>query len=557
MKKIILVLFSLVFSFAVYAQAEPSNLGDKGKKPSTEAVPEETEPVAEETESVTEETETLTEETETVTEEPAEAEETADVAETEEPAEAAEPAETAKEPEKSKASKAGISKVPAAKRPKPIDKEKAEKAAEKDESEEDAENNRKTIQYGLPSEISELIDKLTKNEDPRFSEEIYDVFQVTKSTAIKEKVLKYFTKQEDPCLEDFAVDLLNDPYDEKNDIVKASFQYISAVKTKEAIPAVLSLIESENENYFNDAIAAIGEIGGPSEAVFLVEYLDRDDLSDAQRQILMRTCGKMHAVETWERLVEILEDEDENTYVRMYAAEAIGLMEKKESVPVLVEAFTATDPNLRQYVIKGLVNFPKVVEARETILQAIRDEYWRVRQEAIKAVKELELEDASPFLIYRIKNDSEKVIKEEAIKTLAFLNTDDGNEFLVSQVTDKKVGDASKKKIIEVLLKEGHAGEKEILELADTCVTDDKRKDLRYAIGKELAKYENSHFEDICLKYLESKDTTTISLGIDIYKSNKFHSAEAKMRSLYDEKKTNSSVKSRIKKMLNIKDEDE
>lgn len=461
------------------------------------------------------------------------------------------------EKKESSASKAGISEVPEAKRPKPIDKEKADKAAEKDDSEEDFENNKNTILYGMPSEISTLLDKLITNEDPRFTEEIYDVFQVTKNSTIKEKILKYFTKQEDPCLEDYAVDLLNDPYDEKNEVVKACFQYISAVKTKEAIPAVLSLIESENENYFNDAINAIGEIGGPSEAVFLVEYLDRDDLSDAQRQSLMRTCGKMHAIETWDKLVEILEDEDENSYVRMYAAEALGLMEKKESVPVLIEAFSATDPNLRQYVIKGLSHFPKVVEAEETILQGIRDEHWRVRQEAIKIVKEMELKDSIPFLIYRGKNDSEKVIKEETYKSIAFLNTEEGNEYLVSQITDKKVGDATKKKIIEVLLKEGHAGQTEILELADKCVTDDKRKDLRYAIGKELAKYENSEYEDICLKYLESKDTTTISLGIDIYKTNKFPSAEAKMRLLYDEKKTNSSVKARIKKMLKIENNEE
>ena len=42
-----------------------------------------------------------------------------------------------------------------------------------------------------------------------------------------------------------------------------------------------------------------------------------------------------------------------------------------------------------------------------------------------------------------------------------------------------------------------------------------------------------------------------------MYKTNKFPSAAVKMRSLYAEKKTNASVKSRIQKMLNIKDEEE
>ena len=133
----------------------------------------------------------------------------------------------------------------------------------------------------------------------------------------------------------------------------------------------------------------------------------------------------------------------------------------------------------------------------------------------------------------------------------------EANDFLIAQLGEKKLGDGTKKKIVEVLLKEGHVGQKEILELADECLKDDKRKDLRYAIGKELAKYENSAYDEICLKYLGSKDSTTQSLGLDMYKTNKFSSAVPVMKAIYADKKANSGVKNRIKKMLSIEDEDE
>ena len=453
------------------------------------------------------------------------------------------------------ASKGGYAEVPAAKRPKPIDQEKAAAAAEKDETPEEEENNRNTIRYGLPSEISTLLDTLLKNDDPRFTEEIYDLFQVTKSSTIKEKVLKYFTKAEDPCLEDYAVDLLNDPYDETTAVVKATFQYISAVKTTAAIPAVITLIESENENYFNDAIATLGDIGGPEEAMFLVEYLERDDLSDAQRQTLMRNCGKMHAVETWDKLVDILDNDDENSFVRMYAAESLGLMEVEKSVPVLVRHFDATDPYLRQYVVKGLSHFPDVIEAKATIIQAIRDENWRVRQEAIRTVKENDTKDAVPYLIYRAKNDAEKIIKEESYTALAALNTDEGNDFLISQLQDKKVADATKKKIVEVLLAEDHVGEQEIIDLAKTVATDDKRKDLRYAIAKEMVKNYKSSYDEVAALYLQSKDATTISLGLDMYKQKKSSSLEAYVNTIANEKKS-SSNKTRAQKLLGIEEEE-
>ncbi len=42
-----------------------------------------------------------------------------------------------------------------------------------------------------------------------------------------------------------------------------------------------------------------------------------------------------------------------------------------------------------------------------------------------------------------------------------------------------------------------------------------------------------------------------------MYKMNKFNSAEVTMRAIYSDKKANSGVKNRIKKMLSIEDEEE
>lgn len=448
--------------------------------------------------------------------------------------------------------------IPSSKRPKAIDKQKAENAASKDESADDDEKNRNTVKYGMASEIGSLLDDLIKNDDPRYTEEIYDLFQETRNSSIKEKVLTYFTKLEDPCLEDFAVELLIDPYDEQTAVVKAAFSYVAAVKTKEAIEPVRTMIEQENELYFNDAITTIGEIGGPEEAVYLAEYLERDDLDVARRQNLMRVCGKMHAVETWGRLVDFIENEDENVFVRMYACEAIGLMEDERSIPVLERNFEATDPNLRQYVIKGISHFPDSKEAQNVILQGIRDDHWKVRQESIRSAKEMKLVSAVPYLVHRAKNDAEKVIKDECFVALGELNTKEGNDFLVSQITDKKGNDNNKSKAVEVLLKQDKGnGIKEIVDLANDCAVDDKKKTLRYAIGKELAKYNNSAFADTCIKYLSSKDATTVSLGLDMYKTGKYSSAEATVKSIALDKKANAGNRARAQKMLGIDGETE
>jgi HEAT repeat protein len=448
-------------------------------------------------------------------------------------------------------SKSGISKVPAAKRPLPVDSKKAEEARAKDESVDDEKNNRDTIKFGLASEINSLIDNLIKNDDPRFTEELYDLFQTSTNSEVQKCILSYFEKIKDPCLEDFAVEVLNDPYDKKADLVQGCFKYVAAVKCKDAVPAVLSLIETENQSYFNDALSALGEIGGAEDAVFLIEYLDRTDLTDAQRQSLMRVLGKMNAVETWTEIVRIVKDNDENLFVRMYAAESLGQMKKIESVPILIELLNETDPNLRQYAIKGLKFFPDVVEAKTGILQGIKDEHYKVRLESIKAAKEMKISEAVESLIYRAKNDKETVIKNESYSVIAFLNTKDGNDFLENQIADKKVSDSTKAKVVEVLLKENHAGISKIVDLTTECVKDDKRKSLRYAIGKELAKYKKNEFAQLCSLFLDSNDSQTISLGLDMYKNCRYPECDAYVQKVADSKKSDSNKK-RAMKLLGI-----
>ncbi|MBO4404439.1 MAG: HEAT repeat domain-containing protein, partial [Treponema sp.] len=295
-----------------------------------------------------------------------------------------------------------------------------------------------TFKYGLETEISSLIDELTKNEDTRFVEPIYELFYSTKTPAVRNKILTYFTKLKDPCLCDYAVDVINDPYDEKKETVDLCFKYAVEVECHEAVGGLVDLVEKEEEDYFNGALSALAELGSEREADFLADYLDRDDLTAAQRQSLMRALGKMKALSTWDKLAAIAQDEDENNFVRMYAAEAIGAMEKKESEDILYSLYESDDPNMRIYVLKGISHF-KTERADELILQALRDPQYKVRLEAVNAVKERKMKSAVPYIVYRCKHkDEEKAVKEKCWAVLAMLDTKEGNEYLVSVIKDKK-----------------------------------------------------------------------------------------------------------------------
>ena len=448
-------------------------------------------------------------------------------------------------------------KIPAKKRPKAPDAEKLQAAQMRDDGNEEFNENQTALKFGTSSEISSAIAKITENEDPRYNDALYDLFYKSNSNDIKNKVLDYFAKIKDPCLEDYAVEILDDPYDAQLETVEKCLSYVSVVECKEAAPALVKLLETDEEKYFIPALSALGKTGGGEEAKYLAAYLHRDDLTQSQRQALMRALGQMRADETWDEIVRIAEDDDENAFVRMYAAEALGNMKKEEGISILTRLFEEGDPNMRQYCIKGLSNFSSSEKAKSVILQGIRDDHYKVRLEAIKACREMKILEADEFIIYRAKNDKETVVKKECYVALSDLNTDASIDFLIEQVTDKKTGEDVKNMACEALLKAGSRGEDEIAALAKSVVNDDRRKPLRQNLGKLIIKYPRQSFAEVCALYLSSKDTTTQSQGIEMYKSGRYDSAKEALRAIAESKGSKNALKPRAKKLLGIEDDEQ
>jgi hypothetical protein len=63
---------------------------------------------------------------------------------------------------------------------------------------------------------------------------------------------------------------------------------------------------------------------------------------------------------------------------------------------------------------------------------------------------------------------------------------------------------------------------KAITVLTKEALTDDKQKSLRYALGKEFAKFKVAALEEICKEYLSHKDAATQSIGLDIFAKARF-----------------------------------
>ena len=424
--------------------------------------------------------------------------------------------------------------------------------AKKDEKSE-LEKQLDTLNFGLESDVTDLISSLTEDKDASISKDVLNLFNQTRNVNIRKKILFYFQKLEDPCLKDFCLDFLLDPYDEETEYVAQVMQYVSELHITEAVAPIMDILKSDNEQFMSMSLAAIGKLGGPEEAKFLVDLLRDEELETSQKQSLMKALGELAVVETYDDLVEIAQDEDENTFVRRYAIEAASKMGKKEVIKILVDMNHSKDPAVRSVVVTCAGNFvPDDPDAVTIVLDALKDNHQGVRSSSIKICREKKLQEAEKSLIFRAKNDPVTNLKYDSYYALASVNTKDASSFLASVISDDKASETARAKAVDAAL-EYSISEcyDEIKATAKKTLEDDKLKNLRYAIGKSIAKHKTPHFEDICMAFLEHKDVSTKGTGLDMYASNHYSDAKQIVEKIAEsEEKANNPLKKKAQLIL-------
>lgn len=440
--------------------------------------------------------------------------------------------------------------VPPPSRPLPPDGEKAAIASKRDETPETFDKNVEFLQYATADELAAFIEKKIKEDDPRYGEVLYDVFQKNTNIAVRVSILRYFSYLHDPCLADFAVEDLSAPLENPPEILKALFDYVYEANITQASPAIVYLVMDDMSEYFSPSFRALSNVGDEEEAAFLSELLEDPSLSLADRQALMRALGELHAINTFETLAACAEDEDENTFVRMYAAEAIGKMQKAEALKILLDLISTKDPNLREYCVKGLENFSSDANAKKAVIESIRDSHYKVRIAAMQAAAKNGWGEATKAVIFRAKNDKEGVVQENAYKTLSTLNTDEANSFLIDEIKGEKTSEY-KKILAAKALFENEKGESEILELAKDSLLK-KRRYLILELGKLFIKYAKASYGEICRLYLSAKDSETVSQGLALYQNGRYSECTPLVNAISLDAKAPAVNRNKAKKLMGI-----
>lgn len=115
-------------------------------------------------------------------------------------------------------------------------------------TEDTKEKDKETILYGLDDDIIALLDEFTQNQTYFYLDEIFATFERTRSVALRDKIISYFTAAEDNRLKDYALEVLEDPFDTSDSTVSLLFKYVSQLKIEEAAPLARALLKTSTWN---------------------------------------------------------------------------------------------------------------------------------------------------------------------------------------------------------------------------------------------------------------------------------------------------------------------
>jgi len=382
-----------------------------------------------------------------------------------------------------------------------------------EESSETAEMWRRTILYGIDSQILEIIGKLKASADPSFTADLVTVLKESRVNAVRKAILELFREQNVKEGESAARGILEGWQDVQGDLLAQTVIYLDGLGAVGLEDTYAELMKNTDSSVSSSAIRAVGRSKNPKLVKVLFDRLDDPEFPEARKPEILLALGDLGSKEAVERLMKLVESRDTEKVWRMYAADSLGKIGDDKALPVLKGVFDEEDALLKAYAATALSHF-NLPDVLDVLLQCLKEENWKVRVQAAKALAQPGAAKALPMLEFKAEFDPEKTVKTEAIRAITEIDGGDAEAFLSGLVRNAKAPLENRENALRGLWKRNPTltldDAKEIL--ADKSVGLDLKP--AQMVGRVLSQVDGNGLEGIYAAFLDMKDPAMRAYGI-------------------------------------------
>lgn len=385
--------------------------------------------------------------------------------------------------------------------------EEDSKTEEKSQNEE----RRETLKYGIDQEVLDLIKSIQENKITEFDSDFLMIFTESKNAKIKEAIIRYFLDMENPFAKDVVVTYLENYDLEQKTAILAYLDYVKHFKITEAGDAVSEMLTDSDTSLVSSAVTVLGALNSSDYFEDIWALYEDDDNDDNIKSAVIRALGESGDPAHLPFLIEILEDTDQRKAFRWYACEALGKIADPSSLDLFTTVWNENDPIMKTYILKALKSY-QMDQVYAIYEEAMRNQSWKVRVEAIKALGDISYVKAIDIIIYKARKDPEMPVRKSAFQTIAEINTKKGFDFLRDFI--KKNGNSESLKLYAITL----LGEKDFknsiitfVKIIDEEWEKDKSK-LLDTVCKQFSLYKTTGQTDLFERMIHHK-----SLNLKLY----------------------------------------
>jgi HEAT repeat protein len=315
-----------------------------------------------------------------------------------------------------------------------------------------------TIQYGTETEIAALIQTLRTENADYLDDELISLIDNTRNQRILSGVFGFFGEREKSGLEERAIRAIVERDDETNETILSAVEYLGRVKSAEAVPVIMDLLETEERRFLNAAFRALGRAGSANStladetAEFLIDFYTYREPGDDNRREVITAIGATGSTKGVELLIDIVSNTDERIPLRIAALDALSKIGDQDGLGAILECAGTSDPNVRSAAIAALGPFSGDA-VDKAILDAFRDSYYRTRIAAAQASRDRRFAAAVPYLRYRAERDDVPNVRDEAIRALGSIANEEAIEVLDSLFSGRRNNDRVRILAAEMFMK--------------------------------------------------------------------------------------------------------
>ncbi len=345
----------------------------------------------------------------------------------------------------------------------------AEATAEKQEKQEveqqqSLEEQRKlTIQYGIDSQILELISQLKDEKNENYFNQLEELFTETTNTDIQTAVADFFDSQENDALVEEAFERLEDYDNLDRKIVLQLTRYLEEYQKESITDLFFEMIDDPRVEVASAAIKAIGISDEPEYSEQLLDMYNDREFRDALKPALISALGELGNRIAFDLLDTIVSDEDESKSLRWRACQALGKIGGEDAFESISQLLNDDDPILRSYAVNAL-GYLDQKGAVDILIDALRDNMWRVRVQAAEALGRKQAAEAFEILKYKAQHDPDvRNVRLAAVQAIGKLDIGKGYDFLRELYRDSQAPAGLRSKAIEILVEDSLSASIEVI----------------------------------------------------------------------------------------------